>query len=197
MEEKKLRNETEEALETLAERAARKLGYMDTMNGSYKEFLDYAIALKREQMEKKIDKMGHNVRLRPRRTPFGEEIKAYFRHSIQSLMDEEKSEEEALKIVIGEVDQAELKPDFESFALVFDGFWTQEYSSWENLQVHHGELEGLFYSAFLVLGITLGTLIGYLFGHSLGNTIIGFAVGLFAGLSCGLFTHAILRWRKG
>jgi hypothetical protein len=183
-------------LEGLVEKVARKAGYLDDMTGEYREYLENVILLQRERLGKKIKKMGHKVNLRPRETTFAEDIKAYFRHSVQSLMEAGKSEDEAFQVVLHKVERAILrKPDFDDFTMVFDGFWTQEYLVWDSVRTQRGELIGLFYSGFLLLGITLGSFLGYVLGDGLGTVIIGCVVGLGLGLSCGIFMHAFLRGR--
>ncbi|MCL1917533.1 MAG: hypothetical protein FWG14_04345 [Peptococcaceae bacterium] len=186
----------EDSLEALVEKVARKAGYLDNMAGGHKEYLENTLLLQRERLRKKIGKMDHKVSLRPRETPFVEDIKAYFRYTVQTLMNEGKSEDEAFRVVWSRVERAAVKePDFDSFVLVFDGFWAQEYLMWDNMRVHHGELIGLFYSGFLLLGITVGSFLGYLLGHGIGETVLGCVVGISLGLSCGIFTHALLRGR--
>jgi hypothetical protein len=197
MDERNLSYETEEFLNGLVERVARKAGYLDVMSGNYKDYLENMIIQKRNQLEKKIAKKSSKVRLKPHQMPFHEEIKTYFRDNIRALFNEGHSEETAVRIVNSKLEQAEVTPDFESFAERLDGFWTQEYSGWENMQAQRGELEGLFYIAFLVTGITAGSFLGYLLGETLRDVVIGLAVGIGTGMSLGLFTHAFIRWRRG
>ena len=55
---------------------------------------------------------------------------------------------------------------------------------------------GLFYAAFLVLGITAGASLGYLLGgHTWLNALIGLGVGVFTGIGFGLLSAAIIAAR--
>jgi hypothetical protein len=121
---------------------------------------------------------------------FAEEIHAYLADGIHDLMKEGHTEEEALKITIDKFDEAELKGDFSDFLEEFDGFGIQKNIAW---YVNNAEVLGLFYGAFVMLGLTVGSFSGYLMGDGIGDVGIGAGFGLGFGITCGLLSHALLR----
>jgi hypothetical protein len=133
---------------------------------------------------------------------FAEEIRTYLKDGLMELMDDGRTEEEALKQTMEKFDVAELKENFNDFAKEFDWFGVDEYKN-----ISYGDIvmrkimmraiekspaTGLFYGAFIILGSTVGVFIGFMFGHTWANTLIGFGFGLFAGLSLGLLSDGLI-----
>ncbi|MDR1391925.1 MAG: hypothetical protein LBJ09_01880 [Clostridiales bacterium] len=56
----------------------------------------------------------------------------------------------------------------------------------------NGESVGLFYAAFIMLGLTFGSLLGYLTNYTPLNAAIGILIGFSVGIGLGLLTNALL-----
>ncbi len=186
-----------QSIDSLVERVARKAGYTDKDDMTYKEHLQAKYEQKREKLQRKVRKYKHKFSLKPsRRSDFAEEIRTYLKDGLADLMLEGYSEEEALRITMEKFDEAELKASFEEFAKEFEGFGMQEYMHDAEWYAKNGESIGLFYAAFLVLGLTFGALAGYLIGHQWYTAVIGLFAGLFVGVGCGLLSNAIIARRR-
>jgi len=181
-------------IEKMVERVARKAGYTGTENMTYKELLQAKLDQKRGKVKNKADKYRRKLSMKPSNSDFAEEIKTYLQEGVVDLMKDGSSEEAALEITLKKFDEAELNQSFDEFAKAFGGFGVQEYmTEW---YANNGEAIGLFYAAFVVLGMTLGALGGYLLGHTWQNTLIGLSAGLFSGVGLGLLSNAILAARR-
>ncbi|ATW26549.1 hypothetical protein [Candidatus Formimonas warabiya] len=192
MSEHMLDRETMRKIDKLVERVARKAGYSGQEEMTYKEHLQAKFEQQRDKLERKFQKYRHKFNLKSRRTDFAEEIKTYLRDGLVDLMKEGYSEEEALKMTMDKFDEAELNSSFEEFMREFDGFGMEEYVQLDKWYRENGDAIGLFYGAFLILGLTLGAFFGYLGGHSLVSTGIGLAVGCGAGIGLGLLSNGII-----
>jgi len=192
MNEYMLSREAMQKIDRLVERVARKAGYSDQEEMTYKEHLQAKFEQERDKLVQKYQKYRRKLSLKPRRTDFAEEIKTYLRDGLIDLMKEGYPEEEALKIAMDKFDEAELNSSFKEFMREFDGFGVEEYVQLELWHRENGEAIGLFYAAPFIMGITLGTFFGYISGHSLVSTGIGLAVGCGAGIGVGLLSHGII-----
>jgi len=201
MKQKKLSDEAMRKIDELVERVAKKAGYSSADEQGFR--YDFAF----DGFGKHFHKAGHASFYphepgwgqqrewgRPGKRDFAEEIRAYLVDGISDLMSEGHSEEEALKMTMDKFDEAELKDDFSALFQAFNGFGLQarRIASW---YVRNGEVLGLFYAAFVVLGLTTGAFVGYLLGDW-SSALIGAGVGLGFGISLGLFSHALLRLFK-
>ncbi len=192
MNDKMLNRETMQKVDKLVERVARKAGYSEQEEMTYKEHLQAKFEQERDKLAREVQKYRRKLSLKPRRTDFAEEIKTYLRDGLLDLMKEGYSEEEALKITMNKFDEAELDSNFEEFMQEFEGFGVEKYMHIEQWYRENGEAIGLFYAAFLILGLTFGAFCGYISGHNLPSTGIGLAVGCGAGISLGLLSHGII-----
>lgn len=200
-----LSREVQEKINNMVERVARKAGYTGKENMGYKEhlqnkyeqqYLQAKYEKQRDKFERKLNKYRHKISIKPSNTDFAEEIKTYLQDGLIDLMNEGYSEEEALKITMEKFDEADLKENFDEFVNAFEGFGMENYYEITDWYTKNGETIGLFYAAFLFLGMGLGALSGYLFGHTWLNTLIGFGAGLFIGLSLGLLSHGLLTLKR-
>jgi hypothetical protein len=157
----------------------------------------------------KINKMVERVAGRAKRDAnksfdrdFAEEIRTYLKDGLMELMDEGRTEEEALKSTMEKFDVAELKENFNDFAKEFEWFGVDEYKDIKYSDIvmkkimmramEKSAAVGLFYGAFIIFGMTIGAFLGFLLGHTLINTLIGFTVGLFIGIGLGLLSDALI-----
>jgi len=195
MKQTKLSDAAIRAIDELVERVAKKAGYSGAGEQGFKYDFKF------DGFGKHYHKAGHHKGWDPHhdwghhgQRDFAEEIRTYLADGILDLMSEGHSEEEALKMTIEKFDEAELKEDFSALFDAFKGFGiqAQRIASW---YVRNGEVLGLFYAAFTVLGITTGAFIGYLLGGWV-SALIGAGVGLGFGVSFGLLSHALLRLFK-
>lgn len=187
-----LSREAIDKIEKMVERVARKAGYTGKENMTYKEIIQSKLEQKRHKLESKIDKYRHKFSTKPSNTDFAEEIKTYLKDGLLDLINEGYSEEEAIKITMEKFDEAELKDSFEDFIEAFGGFGMEEYKDNMEWYSKNGEAIGLFYAAFVVLGLTIGGFLGYLIGQTLVSTLIGLGVGFFTGAGLGLLSNAII-----
>lgn len=192
MNENILNRVTMQKIDKLVERVARKAGYSEKEEMTYKEHLQAKFERERDKLARKFQKYRRKLSLRPRRTDFAEEIKTYLRDGLLDLMKEGYSEEEALRITMDKFDEAELNSSFEEFMQEFDGFGVEEYMHIEKWYRENGEAIGLFYASTFILGLTLGAFFGYISGYSLVSAGIGLAVGCGVGISLGLLSHGII-----
>ncbi len=118
---------------------------------------------------------------------FKEEIKTYLADSIIDLMNEGLTESEALEKTISQFDEAELMPGMEDFMKEFDDFGIKMDAEW---YAKH-EAIGMFYGAFVVLGLAFGAFGGYLAGGLI-NILVGTTLGLFTGVGLGLLSQCII-----
>lgn len=200
-----LSQELQEKINNMVERVARKAGYTGKENMGYKEhlqnkyeqqYLQAKYEKQRDKFERKLNKYRHKISIKPSNTDFAEEIKTYLQDGLIDLMNEGYSEEEALKITMEKFDEADLKENFVEFVNALEGFGMENYYEMTDWYTKNGETIGLFYAAFLFLGMGFGALFGYLLGHTWLNTLIGFGVGIFIGLSLGLLSHGILTLKR-
>lgn len=121
----------------------------------------------------------------------------YMSDYMNDLMAEGLSEEEAFERARQEL---RFRSDTKEAATLQDRF--AEY--YQNRDPADYEAIGLFYAAFVILGMVIGALTGFFGGGGrmtfLGggwiDTLIGVAVGLFIGVGLGLLANAILVLRK-
>lgn len=192
-----LSRESQQKIDGLVERVAKKAGYTGGEGLTYKEHLQAKYEHKREKIRRKINKYKHKFSLRPSRdADFAEEIRTYLRDGLKDLMEEGHSEEEALRMTMEKFDEAELKDSFDDFAKEFGGFGMEEYMHNMEWYQHNGEAIGLFYAAFTVFGLTFGALAGYLIGHAWYWAVASLVVGLLSGAGGGLLSNAIISLRK-
>lgn len=194
---KSLSRETQEKIDQMVERVARKAGYTGKENWSYKEHIQVMyeqqyLQAKFEKLKKKLEKNRKKIF----NTDFAEEIRTYLQDGLIDLMNEGYTEEEALKITLEKFDEADLKENFDEFAKSFEDFGMQYEYELAKWYTKNGEAIGLFYSGFLILGMAVGAFLGYLFGHTWINTLIGLGLGTFIGIAFGLFSHAILAMKR-
>lgn len=183
-----LSKDTNKKIDDLVRRAAKKAGY----NGgelTYQEHLQMKVERVKKKFNAKVQKQKDKLGIGRKNNDIAEEIKTYLSDSIIDLMAEGHTEEEALKITLQQFDEAELKPDFDSFMHEFNDFGMEENMEWYS---KNGEAIGLFFAAFTVLGITLGALIGYFIATSWIGAIFGGASGMFIGVGLGLLSMAIM-----
>jgi len=192
MSDKQLSRETRRELDRLVERVARNAGYA---NGeiTYKEHLQAKFERQMEQAQQKIRKYRHKFSLKPSNQDFAEEIKGYLSDGVAELMAEGVSEADALRITMEKFDEAEQGGrTFDDFMRAFDSFGLEEHIMRQQYwYTEHGEAVGLFYAAFMMLGITVGALAGWLSGQNLISTGVGVLVGIGIGVALGLLSHAI------
>lgn len=191
-----LSRDTMQKIESLVKRVARKSGYSDRVDLTYKEHLQAKFDQNRDKLSKKVQKYRHKLSLKPNNTDFAEEIRTYLRDGLVDLMKEGYPEEQALKMTMDKFDEAELNHSFDEFVQAFNGFGLDEYGHSTQWYMENGEAVGLFYAAFLILGLTLGAFLGYLAGHTLTATGIGLAVGGGVGIGLGLLSNAIIALLK-
>ncbi|MDR1159440.1 MAG: hypothetical protein LBK69_02335 [Syntrophomonadaceae bacterium] len=195
-----LKYDTMREIDHLVERVARKAGYSDGQK-TYKEHLQLQYEQQRENLKRKFKKYKRKLSLKPEQCDFSEEIKTYLGDGIIDLMAEGLSEEEALQITLQKFDEAELTDNFDDFMKSFDDFGVEEFKiKTQQWYAAHGDVVGLFYGAFFILGIVIGALIGFLSGGGWPvflvtgwiNTLIGVVVGAGIGIGLGLLSHAII-----
>jgi F0F1-type ATP synthase assembly protein I len=184
-------------IDKMVERVALKAGYTGRENMTYKEHLQAKFEQKRSKAERKLNKYKHKFSLKPSNADFAEEIRTYLQDGLHDLMKEGHSEEEALRITMEKFDEAELKNSFDDFAKEFGGFGMEEFQDSMQWYSKNGEAIGLFYAAFIILGLVIGALAGYFIGHTWLTGAIGLAVGLFTGVGCGLLSNAIITLKRG
>jgi hypothetical protein len=181
-------------IEKMVERVARKAGYTGRENMTYKELLQGKLQQKRDKAKNKVDRYRRKLSMKPGNRDFAEEIRTYLKDGVTDLMKEGRTEEQAIEATLKKFDEAELNESFDDFAKAFGGFGMQEWTA--EWYARNGEAIGLFYAAFVVLGITLGALCGWLLGGTWQNTLIGLGVGLFTGVGLGLLANAIIAARR-
>ncbi|MDR2734742.1 MAG: permease prefix domain 1-containing protein [Spirochaetota bacterium] len=199
MKKNKLSDAAMRKIDELVERVAKKAGY----SGAGEQGFKYAFAF--DGFGKHYHKAGRASfphKGKPhchdwgRGRDFAEEIRAYLADGILDLMADGHSEEEALKMTLDKFGEAEIKEDFSALFDAFDGFGiqAQQIASW---YVKNGEVLGLFYAAFALLGIVTGAFLGYLLsGCDWISAMIGAGFGSGFGVSFGLLSHALLRLFK-
>ncbi len=202
MSEKKLSSETMRAIDELVKRVARKSGYRDTNSSSYKEHLQSHLQNHFERGSHKFNQKMERFQKhfddgRPSGMDFAEEIKSYICDGIIDLMSEGHSEEEALKMTMEKFDEAESANNFEGFSRVFNDFGLRDQAFMAKWYAKNGEKIGLFYAAFLILGVSIGGLVGFVAGKTLLNTIVGLVAGAGIGIGAGLLSHAKIVARRG
>ena len=191
MNEDKLNKETHKELDRLVERVARKFGYTDGER-TYKEHLQIKIERNRNKLSNKIEKYRHKFSLKPGNQDFTEELRTYLSDGLRDLMAQGLTEDEALRITMEKFDEAELKESFGEFMKEFEEVgWGETEMKLRDWYVQYGEIVGLFYGAFLILGITSGALVGFLVGHTLKSVLIGLAAGGGFGIGFGLLSNAL------
>ena len=189
-----LSRESGQKIEKMVERVARKAGYTGQGELTYREHLQYKFDQKREKLVRKAKKYRHKFSVHSKKTDFAEEIETYIRDGVLDLIKQGHSEEDALKITMEKFDEADLKGDFEDMMHTYDNFGMNEH--WQQFYQDNGEAVGLFYAAFVILGLTVGGLIGFLGGHTLISAALGSAVGLGIGIGLGLLSHGIFAAAK-
>ena len=193
---KNLSREAQEKIDKMVERVARKSGYSDRENMTYKEHIQAKFEHMQTKVENKYKKYRKKFSMKPRASDFSDEIRTYLQDGLIDLMKEGHSEEEAIKITMDKFDDAELNENFYEFIEEFGGFGMEDYKKTTEWYAKNGETIGLFYAAFVMFGMVLGTFLGYIIGHTLINILIGFGMGLFTGVGCGLLSNAIISMKK-
>ena len=189
-----LSREAQARIEKMVERVARKAGYTGREAMTYRELLQAKLEQKRRKLKDKLERYRRKLSMKPSNTDFAEEIHAYLTDGVIDLVNEGRSEEEAIQITLKKFDEAEPNRSFEDFAKALGGFGMDEWM--KDWHAKNGEAIGMFYAAFSVLGMTLGALLGYLLGRVWQTALIGLAAGLFFGIGLGLLSHAILVSRR-
>ncbi|MDR0504987.1 MAG: permease prefix domain 1-containing protein [Bifidobacteriaceae bacterium] len=189
-------------LDVLIERIARKSGYAGQT--SMQQHIQAKVEAKMDKARAQLAKTQVRLGGTPK-TDFAEEIRTYLADGIADLIAEGHSEAEALQITRQKFDDAELAPNFDAFLDRFDSFglnhaWNLSLQSARESRewyAQHGEVVGLFYGGFVILGLVAGSLLGYLTGdHAWSAVGIGAAAGLGFGIAAGLLANAIVRARN-
>ncbi len=165
-----LSKETSNKIDGLVKRVAKKSGY----------------ASKEISFEKYVKEYKKNKKNRD--NDFEEEIRTYLSDSILDMMSEGLSESEALTKTINQFDEAEFMPEMEDFMKEFNDFGMEMNEEW---YAKH-EAIGVFYGAFVIIGMAIGAMFGFFGAGGILNTIVGSVFGLFIGVGCGLFSHGII-----
>lgn len=187
----KLSNKSVKVIENFASSLSAKLGYTKEDDMTYMEEIKQQLSnakdeLKQnmEMMKKEVGKFTTKLGMKPsKKGDFAEEMKQFLMDSVEDLKAQGYSEEDALKEAISrfsEEDFSEIKKDC-------DNHYDQG-----GIQMKYEEAIGLFYAAFLFLGVGAGVWIGYVYQHMMLGGIIGFVLGL----GCGLFSNAFVALMK-
>lgn len=190
-----LSRETNRKLDELVRRVAQKAGYSGG-ELTYQEHLQMKMEQTRKKLSAKYQRQKYKLGFGSKNNDFVEEIKTYLAESIADYMREGHGEEEALKRTMDQFDEAELRPDFESFMKEFDDFGMDQ-MEW---YAKNGEAIGLFYGGFMFLGIAIGALVGFLSSGGVPSflqegwiyTLVGTGVGMFIGMGLGLLSNALI-----
>ncbi len=188
MSEQNISLETNKKIDELVKRVARKAGYSGG-ELTYQQHLQMKLENVQRKLNQKFQRQRHKFGFSPKNNDFAEEVKTYLSDGIADLIAQDYSEEEAFQITMDKFDEAELKPNFEEFMQEFNDFGLQEQMQWH---AENGEAIGLYFAAFMVLGLSLGAIFGWLAGHSLVSCLIGMAAGFSVGIGLGLLSFALL-----
>ncbi len=169
----KLSKETNNKIDSLVKRVAKKSGYASKEISFEKYVQDY-------KKHNKADK-----------SEFEEEIRTYLSDSIIDMMNEGMAEGEALEKTISQFDEAEFMPDMEEFMKEFNDFGMKMDAEW---YAKH-EAIGVFYGAFVVLGLVIGLMIGYIVVGGWINTIVSGVFGTLIGVGLGLLSQGIITFK--
>jgi len=195
-----LSQKAEQELDRLVERVARKSGYSGG-GETYREHLQRKFDQKMEKAKAKIDKYKYKLGFKPSDRDFADEIRTYLRDGVAELMAQGKPEDEALRLTMEKFDVAELKSSFDDFMDEFNDFGVEEWKMSQQWYRENGESVGLFYAAFVLIGLVLGPLVGFLCGGGVAGfapdrgwiyTLIGLGVGIIGGAALGLLSQAVI-----
>lgn len=143
-------------------------------------------------------KSSHNL-------DFAEEIKTYLSDGISDLKAEGYTEKEALQITLEKFEDAELQDNFTDFMNEFNDFGMEEHKmKAQQLHMENGEILGVYYGGFTILGMTIGGLLLFLTSGGVPEfldsgwiyTLIGLGVGTLIGIGCGLISHGIVMSKR-
>jgi hypothetical protein len=160
---------------------------------------------KSEKLHRKMAHYQHLLSLAPSDADFTEELRAYIADGMADLMASGMSEDEALAATAASFDTDDADLDLAS-SLQDIGEITKPYleslkhdASLESQEwfTRNGDVIGLFWAAFMMLGMVGGTLIGFLASHDWIGTLIGFGFGVGFGVGLSLLSNAIIRVRRG
>lgn len=177
------------SIEKYVDKLTLKLGYASNENmtfleqfkrdlyNSKKEMTESARQF-REDMEKNIQKLKLSSNAQD---DFKEEMKQFLVDSVEDLLSQGYSEDEALKKALEQFgDEHTLE--------IID---KPEVKGWKN-NMKHQEAIGLFYAAGLFLGTGIGAVVGFLYNHIL----YGAAAGVIIGLGLGLLANAFIALKQ-
>jgi len=192
--------EAEAELRRLVDRVAR-----PSSNGqlSYAEHLSQKLEQAKAKYNRKLDKARIKLGLGPSQAgaELAEEIQRYLADGVAEMMAGGASEADALQATKDKFDQAEAAPAFAGFATTFNDFdlvdiRAQAAAETEEWYAKHGEAIGLFYAAFLIMGIAGGALAGWLAKSSWLGAGAGAAAGAGCGIGLGLLSNAVMAARR-
>jgi seryl-tRNA synthetase len=184
-------NKTVKSIEKFVDNLSLKLGYVSKENMTYLEQLkrEFYNSKKeitenmkqfRDELEKFIQKLKVSSN---EKDDFKEEMKQFLVDSVEDLMSQGYSEEEALKRAL------EQFGDEHSLEVPLEVNDKQNSKGWESMKQ---EAIGLFYAAGLFLGGGTGATIGYLYHH----LVFGAAIGVIFGIGLGLLSNAIIALKQ-
>jgi seryl-tRNA synthetase len=184
-------NKTVKSIEKFVDNLSLKLGYVSKENMTYLEQLkrEFYNSKKeitenmkqfRDELEKFIQKLKVSS---SEKDDFKEEMKQFLVDSVEDLMSQGYSEEEALKRAL------EQFGDEHSLEVPLEVNDKQNSKGWESMKQ---EAIGLFYAAGLFLGGGAGAAIGFLYHHLL----FGAAFGVIIGVGLGLLSNAIIALKQ-
>lgn len=184
-------NKTVKSIEKFVDNLSLKLGYVSKENMTYldqlkQEFYNSKKEITenmkqfRDELETFIQKLKVSSN---EKDDFKEEMKQFLVDSVEDLMSQGYSEEEALKRALEQFgDEHSLETSLE----IND---KQNSKGWVSMKQ---EAIGLFYAAGLFLGGGVGATIGFLYHH----LIFGTAIGVIIGIGLGLLGNAFIALKQ-
>jgi hypothetical protein len=176
------------SIEDFVDRVAFKLGFVSKDNLTYFEQIKLELQnSKREvtenvkQFKEDLDNVMQKLKISSHeKDDFKEEMKSFLMDSVNDLVSQGYSEEEALKRA------------FEQFGdehtLETEVVRKQNKEGWMNMNMKEQEAVGLFYAAGLFLGVGGGATAGFFYNH----LFIGASIGAVIGIGLGLLSNAFI-----
>jgi hypothetical protein len=178
-------HKTEKSIEKFVDQIAFKLGFVSKENMTYFEQLKLELQSSKKEMtenvkqfKEELDKTIQKLKISSHeKDDFKEEMKQFLTDSVDDLLSQGYTEEEALKRALEQFGD-EQSLEVETVGKLNKGGW---------INMKEQEAIGLFYAAGLFLGIGGGSTVGFLYNHLIAGAAVGAVFGLGLGLLCNAF----------
>jgi hypothetical protein len=168
--------------------------YLEEAEMTYLEKLKYKTGQIRSRVTSKLSKLKSQSNMSMEAQ---NDMILYMSDYMKDLMEEGLSEQEAFE-------RAKEALKFRSETTVSNDLKKRFEEYYENLDIAHHEAIGLFYAAFMFIGVSIGALIGFIasggkemfFSGGWIDVLVGVIIGGIIGIGFGLISNAIILLKK-